>query len=284
MNSNIQKAMLSGLVVILGVAITYVVFASLFIYLYQTWTIDPFYAHGPWVVGVALLLYLRFLGLHKHVLLTTIDRKRLYIGISLFVIAALIFSGGVYTRVPFLGGLGFIAWMLSMHCILFGTKSWREYTFPFVYLLFAVPLPYLSEFSGLLQVGIAKLSYTLFHGLGYAITQQGITLHIQEASFQIAANCTGITSWLVLFSLMTFFLYFINIGLHKKIIVALLIVPIALVSNFIRVSILLYLGAHRGQAFAMAYWHDFGGLTFYLLSCIAVFLCMIFIKKYGSNE
>lgn len=272
--------MLSGIVVLLSIALSYVLFGSLFFHLIDTWKIDPFYLHGPWIGMAALFLYLRFLWRYHEKELLQLRTKDIISAILMFAISAAVFIFGIKTRIPFLGGAAFALWGVALHMLLFGIGVWRGYLFPFIYFLFAVPLPYLSEVSGLLQLFIAKLSTTIFSGLGYQIRQEGINLFIPNASFQIAADCTGIKSWLVLMSLAVFFLLFIRLRFSLKILIAIFILPVAFFSNMLRIVVLLLLGFHRGEKMAMAFWHDFSGITFYGVACFLTLLMVWVLIRY----
>jgi len=277
--------MLVGIVVLLSLALSYVLFGSLFFHLIETWRIDPFYLHGPWVALAALFLYLRFLytrgrqkvipakaGIFMEGDLLPLEFRDVLSAVLLFSFSAAVFVFGIQTRVPFLGGLAFTLWCITLHLLLFGVSGWRGYSFPFLYFLFSVPLPYLGELSGMLQIFIASLSKHIFLGLGYPIQQSGITLSFPNAAFQIAADCTGIKSWLVLFSLVVFFLTFIRLRFSLKMLIAILILPVAFFSNMTRIVTLLFLGFYKGEKIAMAFWHDFSGITFYGVSCLLMLL------------
>ncbi|MEK7790489.1 MAG: exosortase/archaeosortase family protein [Deltaproteobacteria bacterium] len=279
--------MISGIVVFLSIALSYVLFGSLFFHLIDTWKIDPFYLHGPWIAVASLFLYLRFLWLHRESQLLRLRTKDIVSAIVFLVFSALFFLFGIQTKMPFLGGLAFALWGVALHSLLFGSKEGclpvMEYSFPFFYFLFAVPLPYLSEASGLLQLFIAKLSTNIFSGLGYPIRQEGINLILPHASFQIAPDCTGIKSWLVLFSLVVFFLTFIRLKFCFKILISFLIVPVAFFSNMFRIIVLLLLGFHKDEKIALAFWHDFSGITFYGVACFLTLLMVWALIRYDRT-
>lgn len=281
-----QKAMLSGIVVLLSIALSYVLFGSLFFHLIDTWTIDPFYLHGPWIGVASLFLYLRFLWCHRGQELLRLRTIDIIPAIVLFLVSMVFFLLGIKTKMPFLGGLAFVLWGITLHLLLFGREhGWggRGYSFPFFYFLFAIPLPYLSEASGLLQLWIAKLSTGMFAGLGYQIRQEGINLFLPNASFQIAADCTGIKSWLVLFSLGVFFLPFIRLRFSLKILIAVFILPVAFFSNMLRIVVLLLIGFYRDEKMAMMFWHDFSGMTFYGVACFLMLLMGWAFVRYDST-
>jgi exosortase len=284
MVSAFQKWVLSLLIIGLALSITYVVYGTFFQHLWYTWQVDPFYKHGLWILVLSAGLYIKFLYDRQDKAILALSSLGQNKSVFYFILAATLFAGGVYTQLPFLGGLSFFFWMLSIQYLFFFPSEARSFSYPFLYFLCAVPLPYLGEISGLLQVVIAKLSYGIFHLLQYPITQEGIYISFPNAAFIIAPNCTGITSWLVLFALCLFFLNFVSGSLTFKITMACLILPIAFISNLVRVWSLLMFGFYKGQDFAMQYWHDFGGMTFYVIACLLVMLTFLGLKKYGWRE
>lgn len=275
-----RKTMLSGVVVLLSIALSYVLFGALFFHLIDTWGRDPFYLHGPWVALTALFLYLRFLWLHRQRELLPLQARDLFSAIVMFALSSAVFVFGIQTRLPFLGGVSFALWGITLHLLLFGTRALSSVSFPFIYFLFSVPLPYLGEFSGILQVLVASLSKHIFSMFGYPIQQAGIHLSFPDASFQIAADCTGIKSWLVLFSLVVFFLTFIRLRVSLKMLMVILILPVAFFSNMMRVVMLLLIGFYQGEKSAMAFWHDFSGIAFYGVSCFFLLLMIFAFLRY----
>lgn len=281
---NTQNSMAAGVIGILGSALTYILFGSFFQYLWFTWKVDPFYLHGLWIGILSLLLYGFFIWKIRHGPLLLLEKKDQFYSFLSLCFSFSFFILGAKTHLAFLGGLSFFCWALTFQFLFFQRKWWKDFTFPFVFFLLAVPLPYLGEFSGLLQIMVASLLQKIFSFFGYVLFQEGILLNLPNASFQIAADCTGIKSWLVLLSLVIFFLYFLKLNLKTKILIVVLVLPIAFISNFTRVFILIYLGFLKGEAFAMTYWHDWGGMVFYLLSCFLVLVVFGLALRYESSK
>jgi exosortase len=86
---------------------------------------------------------------------------------------------------------------------------------------------------------------------------------IQIAQFEllVAAACAGLNSLLTLSALCMFYVYLKN--RHDRfgfILMTLLVVPIAVLANFIRVLILILITYYFGEAAAQGFLHDFAGL------------------------
>lgn len=272
MDNRFLRRLILGFILALSLAITYVVFGSLILTLWDSWKNDPFYQHGIFVAGLSVLLVILSVAKNPKVFHFTVQDQK--VSFAFFVLAALFFLSGLKTHMLFLGGLSFSFWMISLSVLLFSVSNWKSAVSPWLYFLTAVPLPYLNEFSGLLQIWVAKVTYTVFHWFSYPISFEGLTIKLPEATLLIAADCTGIKSWLVLFSLIVFFLYFIRLSLWKKISIAIFIFPIAMLSNLFRVWVLTGIAFYYGEKMAMTYWHDYAGAVFYGLSCVLVLICV----------
>ncbi|MBI3018732.1 MAG: exosortase/archaeosortase family protein [Deltaproteobacteria bacterium] len=288
-NHSTQKVVAGIAAILLSGVITVVLFGSLFHYLWVTWGLDPFYKHGFWIALLSILLYGKFLGSLRLAALRAstlfpLDRSNIRAAITAFLTFVIFFVMGIQTRVPWFGGVALFSWFLALHFLFFELKLWKKFSFPLGYFLLAVPLPYLSEFSGLLQIEIARISQHVFSFFNFPLTQEGILLSFPKASFEIAADCTGIKSWLVLLSLSIFFLYFLKLSVWAKMAAAFLIIPIAFISNLLRVFVLLLFGFYQGQDAAMRYWHDFSGVAFYAIACVFVLFLLLFMRRYGSSK
>ncbi|MBI3017991.1 MAG: exosortase/archaeosortase family protein, partial [Deltaproteobacteria bacterium] len=196
-NHSTQKVVAGTIASLLSGVITVVLFGSLFHYLWVTWGLDPFYKHGFWIVLLSVLLYGRFLGSLRTAALFPLHRTSIRAAITAFLIFIIFFVMGIQTRLPWFGGVALVSWLLTLHFLFFELKLWKKFSFPLGYFLLAVPLPYLSELSGLLQIEIARMSQTIFSFFKFPLVQEGILLSFPNASFEIAADCTWIISWLV---------------------------------------------------------------------------------------
>ena len=256
--------------ILLCAALTYVLFGSFFQNLWLTWKMDPFYAHGAAIGGLSIFLYFKFIWEHRSSSILGLYQQNILFSLLYFSLFLFFFVFGIKTHLPFLGGMAFVCWFIALQCLWFDLSFWKEFSFPGVYFLWAVPLPYLSEFSGRLQIVIASLCASIIRGLGYSIIQDGIRLQLPNASFQIASDCTGIKSWLVLFSLASFFLYFLKIRFQTKLMIFVSLLPLAFVVNLMRVTVLILVGHYAGEVIAMNYWHDFSGIFFYGVSTLLI--------------
>lgn len=280
-----QKWVLGSAIAIVCLVLSYILFWALFVHVWEAWQEDPFYQHGFWILGISMGLYGAFIFRRRKTPILVLERKQQKVAFVLFMVAAVCFGMGIYTYLGFLGGLAFTFWMIAIHCLFFDVIYWKEFSFPFVYFLSGVPLPYLGTFSAMIQVWIATYVTKLFVLMGVPAHAVGIHVYLPNASFQIAPNCTGLTSWLVLLALVLLAVRFMKFPLIAKILSVLFVLPVAFFSNGLRVISLLWVGYRFGEVQAMHFWHTYGGFLFYGISCgILIFMLLGFQKYAGSSE
>jgi len=279
-----QRAGLVCVVWGLALGVAYLLFDSFYPYVFETWRIDPFYKQGPWVLVCFLVLYIYALLKPSRLSFVFLERQGLLWGGLCLVAFAIFYLVGDHTGLHMASGVSLAFLSVAFHLFIFGREGGARFFYPFFFLLLVVPIPYLAELSGLLQVVVANLSAGLLVMFDYPLQQAGINLYFPNAAFQISADCTGLKSWLVLLSLVLFFIFFIKMAGWKKGLIAFLVFPVTFIGNFIRVLILLLLGFHYGQDLAMNYWHDYGGLTLYLITCVIMLGLITLGMKRGKTN
>jgi exosortase len=171
------------------------------------------------------------------------------------------FDINVYDR------LSFIAALLGV-CLVVGGKSLLRWAGPaFLFLLFMYPLPYFLEGSLLmnLQTCASILSTWTLQLLGVSAARQGNTISIDtlKEALQVAEACSGLRM-LTIFGAMCFaMIMIIERPWWDKLVIFLSIIPIALISNVIRIvtTALLYLAFGQETAWLNKIIHDWAGFA-----------------------
>jgi len=157
---------------------------------------------------------------------------------------------------------------------LFGAGVLRALWFPICYLAFALPPPdtMVAVITQPIKIQISAAAVSLLHGLGFPIASSGVTIQIENHELLVAAACAGLNSIITLSAICMFYVYL----RHRTDAVAFLvigasIVPIAILSNFIRVLMLILITYYFGEAAAQGFLHEFAGLTMFAAALLAVF-------------
>ena len=156
-----------------------------------------------------------------------------------------------------------------------GKSALRLAWFPILYFVFMIPLPsvVVDAITGSLKQWISVIVEQLLYVAGYPIARTGVILSIGPYQLQVADACSGLHSMFSLAALGTLFMYIMGRKpkLHMAIML-LLILPIALAANIVRVMALVlitfYLGDEAGQGFL----HGAAGMALMLIALMFFFL------------
>lgn len=161
--------------------------------------------------------------------------------------------------------------------LLLAYRGWaglKAMWFPLFFFLFLLPLPgpLVDAITGPLKAGVSHVAEWLMYALGYPIGRAGVTLTIGAYKLLVADACAGLNS---LFALEAVGVFYISLVKHEQrwrnIALAALVIPIAFISNVIRVVTLVlvtyYFGDEAGQGFV----HGFAGvLLFVAATCLLI--------------
>lgn len=252
-----------------GLALLYI--PSFWDLVHGLWSLDM-NAHGPIVLAVGLwLLWFKSRqfpgdaspGTGRAALLGWVV---LAFGLFLYAVgrsqAFVIFEIG--SLVPVLVGLSLL---------LLGPTATRYLWFPFVFLLFVIPLPgsLVDAITQPMKLAVSWGAEHLMFALGYPIARSGVVLHVGQYQLLVADACAGLHS---LFTLEALGLLYLNVMRHespvRNAILAALIVPVSYGANLLRVIILVLVTYYFGDAAGQGFVHDFAGMVLFLSALLLI--------------
>lgn len=218
--------------------------------------------HGPIVLATGLWLLHREYKQARH--LVAPGNPWLGFGALALLVPAYVVSG--ITGILELQVFFMYAAVVAGAYLLVGGAVLRACWFPILYLAFALPPPdqVVAIITQPVKIAISSAAVKLLYALGYPIGSAGVVIQIAQFELLVAAACSGLNSLLTLSAICMFYVYLKNKNDKRLfILMALLVVPIAVLANFIRVLILILLTYYAGEATAQGFLHDFAGmLTF----------------------
>jgi exosortase C (VPDSG-CTERM-specific) len=139
-----------------------------------------------------------------------------------------------------------------------------------------VPFPpaVLSGIETFLQYGSADAAYGLFRLAGTPVFRQELLLQLPGINLEVAPECSGIRSSLVLFITSTVAGYMFLQTNWKRWVLALFIVPLAMLRNGFRILVIGELCVRYGPEMIHSYIHRQGGPIFFALSLIPLFVLL----------
>lgn len=225
--------------------------------------------HGPIVMATGLWLLWRE-GMAARSLIrpgnAIVGTAALALLVPLYVVAGI--TGILELQVFFMWGA-----LIAAAYLLVGPAVLRACWFPILYLAFALPPPdqVVAVITQPVKIAISSTAVSLLYWLGYPVGSSGVMIQIAQFELLVAAACSGLNSLLTLSALCMFYVYLKN--RHDRagfIIMTLLVVPIAVLANFIRVLILILITYHYGEAAAQGFLHDFAGLLTFAAALAAL--------------
>ena len=181
--------------------------------------------------------------------------------------------------------LSFICLLASGAFLCLGPEWMRAAAFPFVFLIFMVPMP--DAMADALETA-SKLASTeaanvFFNVTGTPVFRTGAIFQLPNITIEVAQPCSGIRSSWVLFitSLLAANLFLQN-PWRRALLVA-FVIPLGLVRNGFRVWVIGMLCIHFGPQMIHHVIHRRGGPFFFVLSLIPLFLLLAWLRR-GENR
>lgn len=156
-----------------------------------------------------------------------------------------------------------------------GREALKVIWFPLFYLLFAVPLPQslVALLTNPLKLAISESAVTILHAVGYPIANAGVVILVGQYELLVATACAGLNSLITLTVLTLFYVYLIHRAEWRYMAaLTVLVIPIAIFSNLVRVLILILLTYHAGEAAAQGFLHNFAGITTFVIALASIYI------------
>lgn len=177
--------------------------------------------------------------------------------------------------------LSFVLLVAAASIFLLPRPMLRRATFPLVFLVFMVPLPVAVEHAveTLLQLGSAPPAYWLLKLSGTPVFRQDLIFQLPGITLQVAPECSGIRSTIVLFlTSMVAGQLFLRSPWKRAILIG-AVLPLALVRNGFRIFVIGELCVRMGPHMIDSFVHKKGGPIFFALSLIPFSILVYFLVK-----
>lgn len=222
------------------------------------------------------------------------ERKRIFFatsstgtpGVGLVVIGAILYWLVIRGSVPEQGNVPLSSAALALVLVWIGGFLWsygfasaRAAMFPLLFLALMVPLPdpALSWVISLLQRGSTEVTCLLFEMVGVPVLRQGFVLSLPTVVIEVASECSGIRSSIALFITCLLAAHFSLRTPWKILVFLLLVFPLVVIKNGVRIVTLTLLSIHVDPSFLHGNLHHDGGFVFFalaLLLLLPVFLAL----------
>lgn len=161
---------------------------------------------------------------------------------------------------------------LSLALVLYdviGLRQWLQLRVPILYLAFVIPPPdnLAVPATHALKDLVASASVGVLSAAGYPAARDGVLLYIGQYELVVAAACSGMNSIVSLTAIGLFYVYLLHRA-HARYaaLLAILMVPVALFANAVRVVSLLLITYYGGEAAGQGILHEAAGMFIFLVA------------------
>jgi exosortase len=249
--------------------------------LVEAWRHDPYYGHGYIVFLISSYFFVKAYKETKNKDVTPKPQKKNILYLFFCIVA--LFVSAVYYGASLGNFLFTLVILLSVK--LLAVLKWGNHSegfnFPLLFFLFAVPLPFLGDILFYLQLTTAITVTAIVQFAGFECVREALLVKLETWSFVVGDSCSGFSSSIVLLSLIFLLTHILLWPKKKQAVLLLLVLPVAFVANVLRILFLVVVGNMKGPDVAFDYWHDIGGLSFYLLALLGLIgiVCLLNSKR-----
>jgi len=255
-----QAAILVGLAAILWPALAHGI---------EVWSTDEEFTYGFLVPPIAVgLLWWRRSALRQ-----AIGPGQTRAGLAIVCVSIALVVIGRRAGINALSGIAISPLLIGVAAYLWGWRAARVVAFPAVFLIFGLGL-----YRGLLSSVGFELQDITAHGAGWAarvigldVVRNGLVLHSVSSTpgyaFLVAEACSGMNSLLSLLTLAALWMFATRGPLPGKVAVFASVLPLVVIANTTRVTLVLLIANAFGQDAALGFFH---GASSFVLFGLAV--------------
>lgn len=237
-----------------------VVYGPTLVWLFGRWTMSVWHhAHGLFIPPLVAWLIVKELRRHRE-----LPVRASAWGFALLVpaLALHVIDAGIQTQL--LSAFSIVVALPGLALLFLGWPRTKSILFPLLFTAFALPVP-LALTEGVhfaLRRLTTELVTAALSGAGISVFSETTTVHLPNATVQIADACSGFST---LYASLSFavLLAFFSPSPRRRVLVLAAAAPLAIGANALRMFVLLLLTAWRGPAILDTFIHPLSGmLTF----------------------
>jgi exosortase len=259
---------------------------SLFFFLYSSvlkklvtdWWEDPNYSHGFLIP----LLGVYFVW-ERREKLSNLEPQPNQWGLSLLLLGLGILFLGYIGAELFLMRSSMLVVISGLVLYLLGWRHLKVLVFPIGFLLFMIPFPSIifNAIAFPLQLMAAKTSTFCLQLLQVPVLREGNVIVLPHTTLEVTEACSGIRSLMSLTALAVVFAYFTQRDLWKRLVLVLLAIPIAILTNAFRVWGTGLLAHYFGVEAALGFYHTFAGWLVFVVAFGLLLVAGILLSRIG---
>ena len=164
----------------------------------------------------------------------------------------------------------------------FGLRAFKRFALPLGFLIFMVPLPAALDrtFGVFLKSVSSQLGGMLVRLSGLSVHVSGNVIDLGVTQLQVVDACSGLRFVFPLMALGIVYAYFFEKVRWKQVFCVIATVPIAILTNGLRIGITGILTHYIGSEVAQGFFHDFSGWAIFMVAFVFLFVLGRILKLF----
>jgi len=230
---------------------------------------ESYYTHGPLVPLVTLIIAVLLV---RHTVIPVQPRR--FWGSVVLIGSLLVHLAACLARANFVSAFSIIGTLAGLVLLVWGGTALRRLWFPLAVLAFMVPLPEvtIAQLNFRLKLLAADWGVSLANLAGILAERSGNQVFLQgDKSLVIANVCNGLRTLISLLAFGAIYAYVCKLRGGWRLLLFALSVPVAVVSNSLRIVSLIGVADIWDVQVATGWYHDLSGLLIYVLAFLLMF-------------
>ncbi len=180
----------------------------------------------------------------------------------------------------------FLLTLFGIGLVFVGLKGFRVIWPAFVLLIFTIPLPQFlqSALTSELQLISSKLGVAVIRLFDISVYLEGNVIDLGKIQLQVVEACSGLRYLFPLMALGFIAAYLYNVTIWKRVVLFLSTIPITIVMNSARISLVGITVEYWGKQAAEGFLHDFEGWVVFMGCTALLILEMWLLLKIGKDK
>ena len=249
----------------------FLAYGPTWVWMWDRW-FEPgsYYGHGLLIPFVSA-----FLIWQNRDVLKVIEPQPNGWGMRLLLTGLVLHIMSSWLQVYFISAFSMLIVLPALALHFYGTKMVRQILFPIAFLIFMIPLPevLITDISFKMKMFAAQIAaYLLNDHMRIPAIRVGSLIKMRNAYVMVDDVCSGLRSLISLTALGSIFAYWLKGAWWRKLILFLLTIPVAIITNVFRIVLLSFISEVWGPQYAVGFFHDLTGMLVFVLAFILLYI------------
>jgi exosortase len=263
------------------IVLTLVMYGPILGALVKNWWQNPDYSQGflvPIFAGYVLW--------RQRDRLTQISLQPSNFGLVVMLGAIMLLLLGSLGSELFTSRFSLLVLMVGIVLFLAGWKMLKAVSFPLAFLILMIPIPAIiyNQITFPLQLFASRFATFWLQLANVPVLREGNIINLPNYQLEVVEACSGIRSLMTLVTLAIAYGYLVESRRWVRWVLVLLMVPIAIVSNSLRIFGAGILTYHFGPSMAQGFFHEFSGWVIFVAALLLMFACHWVLRKIGGQK